>query len=236
MTDTAQMQSRQASYWNGEGAARWLANRARRADPARAAFIARGLERADIRPGEQVVEIGCGAGEVAVQIAGLIGPEGSLAAVGRLRADPGPGRGEAGRLSQRPHPARRRLGPRLRARLGRPAVLHLRRDVLRRSGRRLRQYAQGPEARRRLVFVCWRAQMTGAREAVLKRFPHLARDPREPGPLAFGRPGPRGRNPRPGRLSSGRVRGVGRPRATSPTARGSRGRWKRRSAWARSHA
>jgi SAM-dependent methyltransferase len=185
MSDTAQIQSRQADYWNGEGAARWLANRARRSDPARGAFIERAIERAQIKAGETILEIGCGAGEVAVELARRLGPTGALTALDVSEPI----------LAQ----AKERLEPFATARTiladastypFEPASADL---LFSTFGVMFFADPTGAFANLRkaikptgrMVFVCWRAQMTGARDVVFELYPHLVARLNDPGPLAF---------------------------------------------------
>lgn len=81
MADAAQVHSKQVAYWNGDGAARWLANNRRHHDAVRASFADLAFERADLRPGENVIEIGCGTGETSARIAEAVGPTGKVLAL-----------------------------------------------------------------------------------------------------------------------------------------------------------
>ena len=81
MTEAAQIHARQLAYWNGEGAARWLANNRSHEDTTRTAFADHALDRAAIRPGERVIEIGCGTGETSARIAEKVGPSGAVLAL-----------------------------------------------------------------------------------------------------------------------------------------------------------
>jgi SAM-dependent methyltransferase len=70
----------QADYWNDEGGRRWLRN----LDALEAMLAPLGealLERADPRPGEAVLDVGCGGGRMAARIAQGVGAGGSVLAV-----------------------------------------------------------------------------------------------------------------------------------------------------------
>ncbi|UMY18853.1 methyltransferase domain-containing protein [Methylobacterium organophilum] len=72
--------SDQAAYWNGEAGARWARHQAI-LDAAFAPLTAALIEAASPRPGERVLDIGCGAGESALQAAARIGASGRVTAV-----------------------------------------------------------------------------------------------------------------------------------------------------------
>ncbi|MFT3964745.1 MAG: methyltransferase domain-containing protein [Sphingobium sp.] len=61
--------------WNGDSGAGWLANQ-ERLDRMLAPFGAAALDRALLRPGEHVLDIGCGSGESTLAIADRVGPSG----------------------------------------------------------------------------------------------------------------------------------------------------------------
>ncbi len=77
MSDTAN--EMMGEYWAGAGGDRWLANE-RLLERQMGAIGDRLLEVAALRPGERVIEIGCGTGLLAAQIAAAVAP-GSLLAV-----------------------------------------------------------------------------------------------------------------------------------------------------------
>ena len=69
----------QIDYWNGEVGRRWARNQ--RALDAVFAPLTRALvERADLRTGARVLDVGCGAGETALIAANRIGPRGRIVA------------------------------------------------------------------------------------------------------------------------------------------------------------
>ncbi len=67
----------QAEYWNGLGGDRWVKNR-EHLDRAIAAFGERALEQLAVRPGESVLEVGCGAGTTTLELASAVGPAGRV--------------------------------------------------------------------------------------------------------------------------------------------------------------
>ncbi len=70
----------QTAYWNGDVGTRWADMQAeldRVFSPLTAALI----DGADLRPGERVLDIGCGCGETALLAASRTGPDGAVAAV-----------------------------------------------------------------------------------------------------------------------------------------------------------
>jgi SAM-dependent methyltransferase len=70
----------QAEYWNSEAGRRWIACQEaldQRFAPLTEALI----ERARIRPGECVIDVGCGTGATTLQLAGAIGAHGSVLAI-----------------------------------------------------------------------------------------------------------------------------------------------------------
>ena len=89
----------QTEAWNGAAGEHWAAE-AERYDTMNAPFAARIVERLDPRPGEHVLDVGCGNGALALAVAPLVEPGGTVTgldisgpmlAIARRRAD------EAGR-------------------------------------------------------------------------------------------------------------------------------------------
>lgn len=70
----------QIEYWNGPAGERWAREQAS-TDRAFAAFAARLLERAALRPGALVLDIGCGCGTTTLAAADAVGPQGSVVGV-----------------------------------------------------------------------------------------------------------------------------------------------------------
>ncbi|WP_336969572.1 class I SAM-dependent methyltransferase [Sphingobium aromaticiconvertens] len=181
----------QAFDWNGNSGERWLANQ-ERLDRMLAAYGDAAVAAAAPRPGEQVLDIGCGAGATTLDIARLVRPDGFVLGVdisgqliGRACECAGEGAGVAFLLADASReafaPSRFDL---LFSRFGVmffddpvAAFAHLRR-ALKPTGR--------------LAFICWR----GAAENDWTRLPMAAirgvvppappTDPEAPGPFSFG--------------------------------------------------
>jgi len=77
MTVAAELNAQQLEYWGGAGGERWVAQQARR-DELLGDFAQAALAKADPKPGEAVLDIGCGCGETAALLAERVGPEGSV--------------------------------------------------------------------------------------------------------------------------------------------------------------
>ena len=69
--------SEQIAEWNGVLGQRWVAMR-QEVDRVVAPFGAAALKAAAPQPGERVIDIGCGCGDTAIEIARLVGPAGSV--------------------------------------------------------------------------------------------------------------------------------------------------------------
>jgi SAM-dependent methyltransferase len=65
----------QIAFWNGPGGQHWV-NRQETQDVVLAPVSAAAIARAAIRPGERVVDIGCGCGATALELGKLVGPAG----------------------------------------------------------------------------------------------------------------------------------------------------------------
>jgi ubiquinone/menaquinone biosynthesis C-methylase UbiE len=70
----------QVEYWNTEGGKSWAA-RQQSWDTAMKPFSDAALIRAAVAPGERVIDIGCGCGATALQLAELVGPKGKVLGV-----------------------------------------------------------------------------------------------------------------------------------------------------------
>src|SRR4029078_4394438 len=69
--------SEQIAEWNGVLGQRWVAMR-QEVDRVVAPFGEAALKAAAPHPGERAIDIGCGCGETAIEIARLVGPAGSV--------------------------------------------------------------------------------------------------------------------------------------------------------------
>jgi ubiquinone/menaquinone biosynthesis C-methylase UbiE len=70
----------QIEYWNQEGGQAWTA-RQHSWDTAMKPFSDAALIRAQVAPGERVIDIGCGCGATSLQLAELVGPSGKVLGV-----------------------------------------------------------------------------------------------------------------------------------------------------------
>jgi ubiquinone/menaquinone biosynthesis C-methylase UbiE len=70
----------QIEYWNQEGGQAWTA-RQQSWDTAMKPFSDAALIRAAVRPGERVIDVGCGCGATSLQLAELVGPKGKVLGV-----------------------------------------------------------------------------------------------------------------------------------------------------------
>lgn len=190
MTDAAQVHADQVAYWNGGGGERWVAGQAH-TDAMLAPVAEAAIAHAAPRPGERVLDIGCGCGVTSVALAGAVAPGGSVTgldvsgpmlAVARQRAG---GRGDLAWVlaDAAAHEFTAGAFDLLFSRFGvmffgdpTAAFANLRR-------------AARPGAR--LVFACWRALdenpwMLLPLQAAQSIVPPLPRPgPEDPGPFAF---------------------------------------------------
>src|SRR4051794_34640497 len=70
----------QIEYWNTEAGRAWVA-RQHSWDTAMKPFSDAALTRAAVRPGERVIDIGCGCGDTSLQLAELVGSGGKVLGV-----------------------------------------------------------------------------------------------------------------------------------------------------------
>src|SRR5436190_22816344 len=73
----SQANSTEADYWNSEPGQQWIAQEAF-LDATMAAILDRLLEHVDIRPGENILDIGCGTGASTLAAAIKTGPRGHV--------------------------------------------------------------------------------------------------------------------------------------------------------------
>jgi ubiquinone/menaquinone biosynthesis C-methylase UbiE len=77
MPDTAQLHADQVEYWNGPGGARWVSN-LKRTEGMISEVAEIAIARAAVRPGETVIDIGCGSGGTTLALTKLVGPAGHV--------------------------------------------------------------------------------------------------------------------------------------------------------------
>jgi ubiquinone/menaquinone biosynthesis C-methylase UbiE len=76
----ADLNADQIAYWNGPGGQRWL-DRQQTQDALLAPITEILLDRADPRPGEIVLDIGCGCGATSIELAQRVAPTGHVLAI-----------------------------------------------------------------------------------------------------------------------------------------------------------
>jgi ubiquinone/menaquinone biosynthesis C-methylase UbiE len=72
--------SAEIAFWNGPGGRRWV-NRQEVWDRVLQPVVTAALERAAVRPGERVIDIGCGAGATTIALARLVGAAGRVVGI-----------------------------------------------------------------------------------------------------------------------------------------------------------
>ena len=80
MSDVELFNADQLAFWNGQGGLTWVA-RAKHTDTVLSPVSEALLAFAAPRPGEQVLDIGCGGGAVTLEVARAIGPTGRIVAL-----------------------------------------------------------------------------------------------------------------------------------------------------------
>ena len=196
----------QAEYWNANAGQKWTEHQEHQ-DQVLRPVSDRLIAAAKPKPGERVIDVGCGCGATTIEFAERVGPGGAV--LGLDVSEPMLARARERAPQDLPirfeladatvydfEPARRR-----------PRGVAVRRHVLRRSGDVVRQSAQGAQTRRT---ACLRLLARGQAKPVLHPAAARSRQAR-PSPA---RDGPRGA--RPVRL---RERGAGAP---NPERRGLR--------------
>jgi SAM-dependent methyltransferase len=180
----------QVAYWNGPAGERWSREQAV-LDRAFEALSRRLLGRAALRPGERVLDVGCGCGTSTLAAADAVGPTGAV--LGIDVSAPMLARARE-RSSARPRVAYREcdasteaLEPTFDVVLSRFGVMFFRDPVAAFTNLRGALRPGG-----RLAFICWRpvAENEWARvprEAALQHVtPEPPQGPEEPGPFSFG--------------------------------------------------
>jgi SAM-dependent methyltransferase len=81
MKSKDELAAEQAAFWNGPGGKMWLAVYDTRIEPQLAEFSRAALDAAAARPGERVLDVGCGTGQTTVTLAGRVTPGGSALGV-----------------------------------------------------------------------------------------------------------------------------------------------------------
>jgi SAM-dependent methyltransferase len=77
----AELAAEQASLWNGPGGEMWLAAYDRRIDRDLRPYGQAALDEAAARPGERVLDIGCGTGGTTADLARAVAPDGTVLGV-----------------------------------------------------------------------------------------------------------------------------------------------------------
>ncbi|MEZ4332302.1 MAG: class I SAM-dependent methyltransferase [Myxococcota bacterium] len=177
----------QIDYWNGQAGETWV-RRIDRIDGMLAPITQALLERAAVRPGERVIDVGCGCGSTSLELvrrgARVFGVDVSepMLALAKQRAA-----GLEGIAFKRADAAVQPLTPDHELVFSRFGVMFFADPVA-----AFRNLRTGLTPEGRLCFVCWQAMsdnawMATAGQAVMAFLPKPAEapDPRAPGPFAF---------------------------------------------------
>lgn len=76
-TKETQTNQEQIRYWNEESGLKWVRLQ-QRLDSQLAPLGLAIMQRAGVQPGEQVLDVGCGCGQTSLELAGRVGPHGSV--------------------------------------------------------------------------------------------------------------------------------------------------------------
>jgi SAM-dependent methyltransferase len=77
MSDASILHAQQLAYWNGPAVTRWITKQ-ENMDAALAPVADAAIALAAVRPGERVLDIGCGSGATSIALARLVGPTGHV--------------------------------------------------------------------------------------------------------------------------------------------------------------
>lgn len=77
---TTQANQEQMQYWNEQAGPRWVRMQERLDAQIESLGLA-ALQRADIKPGEHVLDVGCGCGQTALELAERVGPHGAVVGI-----------------------------------------------------------------------------------------------------------------------------------------------------------
>lgn len=184
----------QFEYWNGPGAERWVSYQAA-LDRALSAFGHAAIQRLAPRPGERILDIGCGSGATLLELAAAVESGGEVVGVDLSRPLLALARERAASAGRKvtlleADAAHHAFAPSFDALFSRFGVMFFADPV--RAFQNLRRALVAPG---RVAFVCWQAlsdnswsavPLAAAYQAIGKLPPPP--DPFAPGPLAFADP------------------------------------------------
>jgi SAM-dependent methyltransferase len=191
MKTVVELAADQASFWNGKGAKMWLASYDR-IQKSLAGFSDAVLAAAAAKPGENVLDVGCGTGTTTAALAAAVGPQGHVLGVDISEELTGTARAQ-GLANARfvvgdatTHPFEAASFDLVFSRFG---VMFFADPVAAFKNLRRAMKSSG-----RLVFICWRTPAENPWGSVPMRAaaPHLPPSekpgPEDPGQYAFGDP------------------------------------------------